>query len=100
MPEYPYLCPEGHRFDLIRSMAEEVGSAACPRCGARARQDFSRKTTQTGMVDGAFSGYFPRETGFRVDPQNQHKRICPNKRAFDEFQKKVNRGLIPGMGPS
>jgi putative FmdB family regulatory protein len=33
MPTYDYLCPNGHRFEVIHSVTAE-GPTACPICGA------------------------------------------------------------------
>ena len=33
MPTYDYLCPNGHRFEVIHGVTAD-GPAACPICGA------------------------------------------------------------------
>lgn len=36
MPLYPYECRTGHRFDLLRPMAERDAPASCAHCGTSA----------------------------------------------------------------
>jgi putative FmdB family regulatory protein len=44
MPTYDYLCPNGHRFEVIHSLTGE-GPTACPICGAApVRKAFSAPT--------------------------------------------------------
>jgi len=33
MPTYDYLCPNGHRFEVIHSVTAD-GPSVCPICGA------------------------------------------------------------------
>ena len=44
MPTYDYLCPNGHRFEVLHSVTAD-GPTACPICGAApVRKAFSAPT--------------------------------------------------------
>src|SRR6476469_3970066 len=44
MPTYDYLCPNGHRFEVIHSVSAD-GPTVCPICGgAPVRKAFSAPT--------------------------------------------------------
>jgi putative FmdB family regulatory protein len=38
MPTYEYRCPKGHEFEKFYPRITKHQSAACPRCGKRARR--------------------------------------------------------------
>jgi putative FmdB family regulatory protein len=44
MPTYDYLCPNGHRFEVLHSVSAD-GPTICPICGATpVRKAFSAPT--------------------------------------------------------
>jgi putative FmdB family regulatory protein len=74
MPTYDYLCPNGHRFEVIHSVTAE-GPSICPICGAapvrkaftaptihfkgtgwakKDRSSTSRSSTHAASADGGF----------------------------------------------
>jgi hypothetical protein len=65
------------------------GDAPCPTCDVTpAKRSPLAKGVMVGMIDGDTSGYYPRETGFPVDPTNPMKRIAPAKRkTHDAFKR-------------
>lgn len=42
MPNYTYKCIDNHVTDRLLSISENKGYIKCPKCGKRAKQDYSR----------------------------------------------------------
>ena len=42
MPTYPYACREGHRWDVIKRMADIDHPEACPTCGDTGMRQVAR----------------------------------------------------------
>lgn len=53
-----------------------------------ANQNYQAKKVQVGMVDGETTGFFPPSVGPYAEPGKSLKRVCKNKRAWNEMLKK------------
>lgn len=72
---------------------------ACSKCSVT--PSFARapwQGVQIGAIDGESPGYYPSDTGWRKDPTNPAKRICPGKRAVYDYNVKKQDGFLPGKG--
>ena len=88
MPEYPYLCPNGHRFSKFRSVTEQrLGTAKCPHCRSYANQDYAAKRPQVGFIDGPSTGYYGPDFPSANDPERPLLKVMPNKQAWDRHVK-------------
>lgn len=64
MPRYEYHCPEGHTFDLFRSIATRDDPSVCPECGtASAREQIPIQGSRVDTGGGYEFAMFTKDKG-------------------------------------
>lgn len=95
---YTYWCEHCKlSFEALRSPRDDVRGLACPKCGLLCGQDWDRKRTQVGRVDGELIGAYGHgtpEVPFHeiTSGPNKGMTVVPRKELlFDDAKRKNDK---------